>query len=247
MGSTPAAASYPAITRLRLRLLGRFELSGDNRPLSVRPTGERLLAYLAVTPELVTRQEAAAALWPDCTDSRAAANLRSALCRLPGRLQGGVIRSFAGGVSLMPGLSVDVDEISSSLTGGSVIGDEVSISTLRQDLLPGWPEHWLVPAREWFRQVRLRALDTLCDQHRAAGRLGSALDAALAAVGCDPLRESAHRRLALIHITEGNFAEALRQYHAYRKLAASELGLPPSPHFRRLISPLLGRPADQIA
>jgi DNA-binding SARP family transcriptional activator len=147
----------------------------------------------------------------------------------------------------MPGMSIDIDEISSRLTRDSDIGGEVSISTLRQDLLPGWPEHWLIPAREWFRQVRLRALDTLCDQHRAAGRLGNALDAALAAVGCDPLRESAHRRLTLIHIAEGNFAEALRQYHVYRQLAASELGLPPSPHFRKLISPLLGRPADQTA
>jgi DNA-binding SARP family transcriptional activator len=68
--------------------------------------------------------------------------------------------------------------------------------------------------------------------------------AGLAAVSCDPLRESAHRRLALIHISEGNFAEALRQYHTYRQLARSELGLPPSPQFRKLISPLLSRPAD---
>jgi hypothetical protein len=45
---------------------------------------------------------------------------------------------------------------------------------------------------------------------------------------------------------EGNLAEALRQYHAYRELARSELGLPPSPQFRRLIAPLLGRPADKI-
>ncbi|HVT66333.1 MAG TPA: bacterial transcriptional activator domain-containing protein, partial [Trebonia sp.] len=74
-----------------------------------------------------------------------------------------------------------------------------------------------------------------------------ALTAALAAVTCDPLRESAHRRLALIHLSEGNLAEALRQYHLYRDLVRSELGLSPSPQFRRLIAPLLGRPAEQIA
>ncbi len=246
MESTQTAASRPPITGPRLRLLGRFELSSGVDPLRVRPTGERLLAYLAVTPEMVTRQEAAAALWPDCTDARAAANLRSVLCRLPGG-QGGLVQSSAGGIRLIPAMSVDVDEVSGQLTHGSPADGEVSVATLRQDVLPGWPEHWLIPAREWFRQVRLRALDTLCDQHHAAGRLGSALDAALAAVGCDPLRESAHRRLALIHITEGNFAEALRQYHRYRQLVATELGLPPSPQFRRLISPLLGRPADAPA
>jgi hypothetical protein len=71
--------------------------------------------------------------------------------------------------------------------------------------------------------------------------------AGLAAVACDPLRESAHRRLAVIHMSEGNLAEALRQYHLYRELARSELGLPPSSQFRRLVAPLLGRPADRTA
>jgi DNA-binding SARP family transcriptional activator len=144
----------------------------------------------------------------------------------------------------MPGIRIDVDEISGQLSDRSGISEDVSISMLRQDILPDWREHWVVATREWFRQIRLRALETLCDQHRVAGHLDSAMAAGLAAVTCDPLRESAHRRLALIHISEGNFAEALRQYHIYRQLARSELGLPPSPQFRRLISPLLSRPAD---
>jgi hypothetical protein len=144
------------------------------------------------------------------------------LWRLPGRQDGGLVKSHARGIALMPGVSIDVDEISRQLSRCPVI------------------------TREWFRQIRLRALETLCDQHRAAGHLDSAMAAGLAAVTCDPLRESAHRRLTLIHISEGNFAEALRQYHVYQQLARSELGLQPSPQFRKLISPLLGRPADLI-
>jgi DNA-binding SARP family transcriptional activator len=69
----------------------------------------------------------------------------------------------------------------------------------------------------------------------------------MAAVAADPLRESAHRRLALVHMDEGNFAEALRQYDVYRRLLRTELGLPPSPRFRRLVAPLLERPLDQAA
>lgn len=46
-----------------------------------------------------------------------------------------------------------------------------------------------------------------------------------------------------IHIAEGNLAEALRQYDIYRRLMRAEFGLPPFPQFRRLIAPLLGRPA----
>lgn len=244
MGSIPATAAHSASAGLLLRMLGRFELRTANGPLRMRPSGERLLAYLAVRPEPVTRQEAAAALWPDFTDVRAAANLRSVLCRLPVRQRGGVVRSSAGGLALVPDVSVDIVKISEQLTCGFAVGDDVSVSMLRQDVLPGWPEHWLIATREWFRQIRLRALEALCDQHRAAGHVDSALSAALAAVACDPLRETAHRRLTLIHLSEGNFAEALRQYHAYRQLVRSELGLPPSPEFRRLIAPLLGRPLD---
>jgi DNA-binding SARP family transcriptional activator len=244
MGSISAVALHPENAGLHLRLLGRFELSSDSCLLRVRPSGERLLAYLAVRSDPVTRQEAAATLWPDCPDVRAAANLRSVLWRLPGN-EGGMVRSHARGIALMPGVSIDVDEISGQLSENSAISEHLSISMLRQDVLPDWPELWMVATREWFRQIRLRALEKLCDQHRAAGHLDSAMAAGLAAVACDPLRESAHRRLALMHISEGNLAEALRQYHVYQQLAQSELGLPPSPQFRTLMSPLLGRPTDR--
>jgi hypothetical protein len=48
-----------------------------------------------------------------------------------------------------------------------------------------------------------------------------------------------------VHIEEGNFAEALRQYDVFRRLLRTEPGLPASPHFRRLVAPLLGRPLDE--
>ena len=63
---------------LHLRLLGRFELYQGTCPLHVSPSGERLLAYLGIRSDPVGRGSAAAELWPACTDTRAAANLRSA-------------------------------------------------------------------------------------------------------------------------------------------------------------------------
>lgn len=46
------------------------------------------------------------------------------------------------------------------------------------------------------------------------------------------------------HLAEGNPAEALRQFETFRRLLRAELGLPPSPAIRALLSGLLGRPAD---
>ncbi|HYO40432.1 MAG TPA: bacterial transcriptional activator domain-containing protein [Nocardioidaceae bacterium] len=47
-----------------------------------------------------------------------------------------------------------------------------------------------------------------------------------------------------VHLAEGNPAEALRQFHVYRRLLAHELGLPPSAAIRELVRPLLGRPLE---
>ncbi|MCA1481353.1 bacterial transcriptional activator domain-containing protein, partial [Bradyrhizobium sp. NBAIM08] len=99
--------------------------------------------------------------------------------------------------------------------------------------------------RESYRQLRLHALERLSETLRAVGEHTSALMAALSAVRADPLRESAHRQVIAVHLAEGNAAEALRQYHVYRRLLALELGLPPSPTIRGLVGPLLGRPIER--
>jgi DNA-binding SARP family transcriptional activator len=230
---------------LHLRLLGRFELYQGASRLHVSPSGERLLAYLGIRSEPVSRGSAAAELWPACTDTRAAANLRSAVWRLPGHDQGGLIAASPQHLALDARVSVDMHDLTRQLGPGSAAGRPgVDVDVLRQDVLPEWPEEWLIGTREWFRQIRLHALEALCDRYRDDGRLDAALDAGITAVAADPLRESAHRRLTLVHIEEGNFAEALRQYDVFRRLLHTELGLPPSPHFRRLVAPLLGRPLD---
>jgi DNA-binding SARP family transcriptional activator len=94
--------------------------------------------------------------------------------------------------------------------------------------------------RECFRQLRLSALESLCAHRRDHGRLREALSVGLTAVAADPLRESAYRELVAVHLADGNVAEALRQYHFYRRLLGSRLGLAPSRVMHDLVAPLLG-------
>jgi DNA-binding SARP family transcriptional activator len=82
--------------------------------------------------------------------------------------------------------------------------------------------------RERFRQVRLHALETLCDRFAEAGYTMRAIDAGLAAVTADPFRESGHRALIRVHMKEGNPSEAIRQYVLYRRLLDEELGIEPT-------------------
>jgi DNA-binding SARP family transcriptional activator len=247
---TATSHPVPGATEFVVNLLGYFELRREQTPLPVCPSAQRLLAYLATRRGMVTRPVTAATLWPDFPDRRAAANLRSTLWRLRQERAGGPVRCSPYGIELHPDVIVDVEHIRARTTGLTSAGDEdygIDPSALSQDVLPDWPDEWLLPTREWFRQVRLHALDALCARHRTCGRYDAALDAGMRAVACEPLRESAHRAVALVHLEEGNPAEALRQYEVYRRLLHTALGLPPSQRFRGLIAPLLGRPLDAVS
>jgi DNA-binding SARP family transcriptional activator len=54
----------------------------------------------------------------------------------------------------------------------------------------------------------------------------------------EPLRESSHRLLIRIHLTEGNAAEAIRQFELCRRLFREQLGLEPSGRLAQLVETL---------
>jgi DNA-binding SARP family transcriptional activator len=108
---------------------------------------------------------------------------------------------------------------------------------LSDDLLPTWyDDDWVLVERERYHQLRLHALEALCERLTATGRYGEAVDAGLAAVTAEPLRESAHRMLIKAHLAEGNHGEAERQYQLCRGLLHDELGVEPSAALRELVT-----------
>src|SRR5260370_18507980 len=80
------------------------------------------------------------------------------------------------------------------------------------DVLPDWYEDWVLIEQERFRQLRLHALETLCEQLIAAGRYAVAVDAGMAAVAGEPLPERAQRVLIKAHLCKGKATEAAKQY-----------------------------------
>ena len=238
-------------TQPRLTLLGGFALTAGEQRLRLSPAAQRILALLAITyrDQPASRSALAERLWCDAPPEKAASSLRSALWRMPRVRAKALVTSYASTVQLAPEVQVDLweaEERASTLcveddTDPAGWGD---LSCLDRDLLPSWDEDWLSVEQESYRQRRMHALERCSQALRERGRFTEALTVALGAVRCEPLRESAHRRVIEVHLTEGNQAEALRQYDSYRRLLATELGLPPSPVIRRLVGPLLGRPTD---
>lgn len=228
---------------LRLSLIRGFELRSGDSVLPVAFSAQRLVAFVALQDRAVRRLHASGMLWTDAPEQRANSSLRSALWRTPSPHGRPLIEASSTHLWLNPAAQVDFHEVVSRAAllldreDGLQATDDVS-GQLRQfgdDLLPDWYEDWLLAERERFRQLRLHALEAICHRLANVGRYALALEAGLAAVACEPLRESAQRQVIRVHLKEGNAAEALRQYRSYARLLANELGARPSPSMEQLL------------
>jgi DNA-binding SARP family transcriptional activator len=198
------------------------------------PNGSKHLVVLVALRRSIRRHQASALLWPASDAKRAAGNLRSALWRL--RRAGLELFDVHPRVlRLRADVAVDcehVDEWAQRLITGAAGPEDVPTLPFRPhavDLLPGWYEHWAIAERERLREHVLRGLEALCRGLTEQGRFGEAIEVGLAAVGAEPLRDTAQRALLAAHVAEGNVAEGRRCLRSYRLMLRRELGVEPSP------------------
>lgn len=227
---------------LRLALLGRFSLMRGDLEIEIAAGGQRLVALLALRDCPVTRQHVAGNLWPEYSTERALADLRTTLWRV-NQSDERIVTATTARLGLRADIDVDVRKLITFARRLGGVADEsaliefesIELSKLSCDLLPDWYDAWLQDEREELRQTRLHALETLARALSAAGRHAEAIQAALAAIRLEPLRETAHRTLIETHLAEGNWSEALRQFRRCQWLLWEELGVEPSESIRRLL------------
>ncbi|HEX4492881.1 MAG TPA: BTAD domain-containing putative transcriptional regulator [Acidimicrobiia bacterium] len=226
---------------MQVSVLGGFDFAvadGSRPPLAAG--ARRLLAYLALRVEPVSRRTAAGSLWPDADDERAAASLRTALSRLDSGardalavehgtlgLASDVVVDFRASQSLARRLLAD-DERATDL-------DPDAVAALSCDVLPDWYDEWVVPDAEEWRQLRVAALEALAARLLATGRFAHAMLAAVSAVHVEPLRERANATVIRVHLAEGNRADALCEFRRYRALVQRELGVEPTDTLYELV------------
>ena len=229
------------VPTFRITLLDGFALDGCRAGQTTEdvPRGvQRLLALLSLTGR-PARGAVAGRLWPDVLEEQAQASLRSVLWRLR-RTAPGIVDASGGALALAPGVVVDVRELTDWIEGmrGPRVRDgrtAVPPSARRGDLLPGWYDDWVLLERERLRLARVHALEQVARRLAAEGRHAEALDAAFLAVRAEPLRESAHRTLVEVHLAEGNVAEAIRAFEAFRAVLWEELAVRPTEQMTRLV------------
>jgi DNA-binding SARP family transcriptional activator len=238
-------------------LLGGWQLCLDEAVATVTTRERRVLSLLALRGER-SRVSLARTLWPDSEESRAYGNLRAAVWRIQ-RLQGGLLQEGQGTLRLAPHVRVDVHRlcaIAQQLTADAwpaadadtlqvLDHDEVLPILSPDELLPAWDDDWVAEERALLHQLRLRALENLTARLLNCADVDGALQAAMRAVTIDPLRERAHRALILVHLADGNHAEAVRVYRSFKQRLSDELGVCVSRQIVDLVQSIghVGKPA----
>jgi DNA-binding SARP family transcriptional activator len=164
-----------------LNLLGGFELWVDGELVRIPEGSERLVVFVALRERPQPRLLVAGSLWPEKSDQRALANLRSSLWRC--RLDDGysVVVPDRNRLRLAAGVRLDVAEMET--TGWALLKqpdlvsvDEVNRRLFYEELLPGWYDDWVIMERERLAQVQAQILPEVAASLCRAGRRHDAVD-----------------------------------------------------------------------
>ncbi|GAA4242346.1 hypothetical protein GCM10022254_75030 [Actinomadura meridiana] len=214
---------------IRLQVLGSVHLHTAQGPITtgVRRDARDLLAYLALNPNGVTREQAVTALWSSqdphtttTTFNTAIANIRRTLRAATGLREPMYVIHTAGRYRLDPGLiEVDEQHLAAALTGArhaTTDADRIAALTRVTDLYTdefaaGFSYGWAENHREHLRRAVTDALTRLARllQHDHPEEALAALERA---VTLDPYAEPLYRTIMQLQTQLGHPDAAERTY-----------------------------------
>ncbi len=227
----------PTVSRLRVRMLGGFELtSGEGGDLTPpRKKLRALVALLAFAPAAGwSREQLTALLWGDRDEEQARGSLRQALAELRRLLGDSALRTDREMVAFdSTVVSVDAVEFARLTAAGDL---EPALALYRGGLLEGvsLPDagfaDWLLVERTRLHDLAIGVLARLLDAQTGE----AAIAMAQRLLQLDPAREETHRALMRLYAAQGNRCQALRQYQVCRDVLQHELGVKVEPETDRL-------------
>jgi DNA-binding SARP family transcriptional activator/TolB-like protein/Tfp pilus assembly protein PilF len=235
------------LVRFRLRLLGRLELSIDDRTsvrLSTRKAGA-LIAYLAMTPaHTASREELATLLWGSCSDQQARQSLRQALVMLRKDLkQPDFIKSNTDRIELLPGQwwvdACEFERLTKSFDGtelaqaaGLFGGEFLAGFSLDEE---GFDE-WVAGQRQRMQRAAARLCETLAARPDLVVDGEQALGAVERLLALDPLREDWQRIALTLYARYRGKSEALSHAEEFAALLRRELAVAPERRTQELVA-----------
>jgi DNA-binding SARP family transcriptional activator len=233
------------MNKLRLYLFGSPHIEYREATLKIeRRKAFALVAYLALTPQPISRAFAAALLWPNLDESHARSALRSTLRSLQCHTAETWLSATRTTIGLMrDALWVDVWDFERAVAGQQGSPDDehahdvqlkLAVETYSADFLAGFfltdcPEfeEWQLQQAEWLRREYADALRRLSEHYARRAQTDDAIRYARLWLAADPLHEPAHRHLMSLYAHAGQRSEALRQYQLCVDLLDRELATPP--------------------
>lgn len=242
----------------RIQLCGQITVELEGRRLGTELPGRQgrlLFVYLAPgRARAVSRDELAAAIWPEEAPARADSNLRVVVSRLRRALGPDALVGRGDLRLVLPGDAwVDIEVAARKIheAEAAVHAEDwsralpaatIAYAISGRGFLSGEEAPWVVEQRRWLEDVHLRALE--CDAAASLGIGGSEVAAAerdaRRLIRLAPYRESGYRLLMQALACRGNSAEALLIYEQLRTMLRDELGATPSPATQELHRRLLG-------
>ena len=213
---------------ISLELLDGFRLCIESEPVEVSDMAQRLVAFVALRARPLSRSLVAGTLWPEKTETRASANLRSSLWRLNGAGRRSTIVCSGSSIMLAPDVSLDVTCLERQgwalLDGQLEQTKKPNLDCFSRELLPGWYDDWVIVERERLGQLQIRFLEALVNHLRESCDFARAIDQAMRLVATDPLRERSQMALIQALLDEGSWGRASWQAEQYRKLLTEAFG-----------------------
>jgi TolB-like protein len=238
----------------RLHLLGRFEMlspSGDDIAVSSKKS-QALIAILALARgEAVLRSRLCDLLWEDRGEDQARNSLRQAFASLRKMFKAQetfpfVVTEEDAAIDTRA-FTLDTDQLFEA--SGWPALEHLHGGTFLEGLsIPGQTiQDWLLAERQRFDALRADRLAGCIADLESAEEHASALVAAQALLGIDPLNEIAHRAIMRSHARTGERAKALKQYQSCSDLLRRELDIEPDSETRRLYDDLKQQGSATVA
>lgn len=248
------------VSTLHIHLLGDFLLVSGDTPVTTMsvPRIQSLLAYLVLhrtAPQ--NRSHLAFLLWPDSTEAQAHTNLRKLLYQLRQAFPDidHFLHTDNHSLQWLPAnadasWTLDILDVEQTLVQAKQAEQVEDTTGLRQaleqvmhlyrgDLLPSCYDEWILPERDYWRQVFLQTVEHLIALLEQEHDYDGALTAAQQLLRQDPLHEATYRQVMRLYALRGDRATALRVYHTCVTVLERELGIEPSEVTRAAYESLL--------
>ncbi|MBI3962615.1 MAG: AAA family ATPase, partial [Deinococcus sp.] len=240
------------MAELSIYTLGGLRIQQGEAVVRVREQrAQALLAYLAVERRPHPREVLASLLVGEGVgDRKAREHLRHALWVLRRDLGAAAEQVVVDGDTLRLATATwtDVAEFETLASGRDPQGWPRAVALYQGPFLEGFYlpgtldfEEWLQQTQERLRQQYTGLLHRLAEHGVARGALAEAQSWVRRRLEHDPLDESSHRQLMVLHYAGGDRRAALEQYETCRTLFDRELGVAPEPEMTALFECIRGQ------